>query len=96
MVAYYRNEVIEVLLESGIALHVFGDTWKESPMFWHKDGFTERIANAMLQKSVAVTDRTTYLEENGYRKAIKQHTWRHRAEKILEFIEEDRELSSRF
>ncbi len=33
-------------------------------MTWHKDGFTERIANAMLQKSVVVTDRTTYLEEN--------------------------------
>lgn len=157
--AYYRNRVIEVLLESGISLHVFGDTWKESPMWghpgliyheevsaeealgiygrakfslnimtWHKDGFTERIANAMLQKSVVVTDRTTYLEENfvsgkdllmfdlghpeelpgqiravlddeekrkgiaenGYRKAVRYHTWRQRAGKILEFIEEDR------
>ena len=33
-------------------------------MRWHKDGFTERIANALLQKSVVVTDRTTYLEQN--------------------------------
>ena len=33
-------------------------------MTWHKDGFTERIANAMLQKSVVVTDRTTYLDKN--------------------------------
>lgn len=159
---HYRNKAVRILLESGIRLHVFGDTWKDSPwwghpgliwheevmgedalkvyaksklslniMTWHKDGFTERIANAMLQKSVVVTDRTTYLEknfvsgedllmfdlgnlqelpgqikelfdndekrkqmaENGYRKALQQHTWRQRAEKILEYIEEDRETA---
>lgn len=92
---HYRNKVIWLLLNAGISLHVFGDTWKQSPMWghplliwheavtgeealevyakaklslnimtWHKDGFTERIANAMLQKSVVATDRTTYLEEN--------------------------------
>ena len=96
-------------------------------MSWHKDGFTERIANAMLQKSVVVTDRTTYLEqnfvngedllmfdlgnlralpdqirallddeakrtqmaENAYVKAASRHTWKQRAEKLLEFMEED-------
>lgn len=158
---YYRNKIIELLLKEGITLHVFGDTWKSSPMWghpglihheavtgedalevyarsklslnimsWHKDGFTERIANSMLQKAVVVTDRTTYLEENfvdgkdlllfdlghpeelpgrikellaneekrkqmaenGCRKARSGHTWRQRAEKILEYIEEDREL----
>ena len=161
LASYYRNKVIKTLLEDKITLHVFGDTWKESPLWghpglicheevsaeealevyaksklslnimtWHKDGFTERIANAMLQKSVVVTDRTTYLEknfvngedllmfdlghlqelseqirellddedkrkrmaENGYRKASQNHTWKQRAEKILEFIEEDRRL----
>lgn len=92
---YYKNRVITTLLKEGISIHVFGDTWKQSPMWghplliwheavmgeealevyakaklslnimtWHKDGFTERIANSMLQKSVVVTDRTTYLEEN--------------------------------
>ena len=92
---HYRNKVMWRLLNEGISIHVFGDTWKQSPMWghplliwheavtgeealgvyakaklslnimtWHKDGFTERIANAMLQKSVVVTDRTTYLEEN--------------------------------
>lgn len=92
---YYRNKVIETLLNAGISLHVFGDSWKRNHMWekkgiiwheaaigkdalevyarakislnimtWHKDGFTERIANAMLQKSVVVTDRTTYLEKN--------------------------------
>lgn len=155
---HYRNKVIKTLLDAGIAVHIFGDTWKESPMWvhpmlishpavygkdalevyarakislnimrWHKDGFTERIANAMLQKSVVITDRTVYLEknftdginiilfnlnhlkelpgrirdllahenkrkmiaENGYKKA-QQHTWRSRAVKILEMIEEDR------
>ena len=92
---YYRGRVVWQLLKGGITLHVFGDSWKRSPMWghpalvwheavsgddalrvyarskfslnvmtWHKDGFTERIANAMLQKSVVVTDRTTYLEQN--------------------------------
>lgn len=92
---YYRNNVVELLVKSGITLHVFGDSWKQCPMIdcpqmvwhpaaigkaalevyarakislnvmtWHKDGFTERIANSMLQGAVAVTDRTTYLEEN--------------------------------
>ncbi len=155
---YYRNKLIKILLEMGIAVHVFGKTWKECPMQghpgliqhpavygkdalnvyarakvslnvmrWHKDGFTERIANAMLQKAAVVTDRTTYLEENfvdgkdiilfdlghlqevpnriknllaceekrkqiaknGYEKALAAHTWKSRAAKILEMIEED-------
>lgn len=92
---HYRNKVVAILLKEGIKLHVFGDSWKRSPLWghpgliwheavtgeealkvyarsrlslnimtWHKDGFTERIANAMLQRSVVVTDRTTYLEQN--------------------------------
>lgn len=92
---YYRNKIIKVILDAGIKVHVFGDSWKKSPvwkhpflvcheavrgkdalkvysrsklslnvMMWHKDGFTERVANAMLQKSVVVTDRTDYLEKN--------------------------------
>lgn len=32
-------------------------------MAWHKDGFTERIANSMLCKSLVITDRSTCLEE---------------------------------
>jgi hypothetical protein len=92
---YYRRKVLERLLKSGIALHVFGESWINCPlrkfpnlichdsvigeeslrvyrqsklslniMAWHKDGFTERIANIMLQKTVAITDKTTYLESN--------------------------------
>ena len=92
---HYRNKVVCTLLRAGITLHVFGDSWKKSPMWrhpklawheaaigdeafvvyaksklslnvmtWHKDGFTERIANAMLHKSVVITDKTTYLEQN--------------------------------
>ena len=92
---YYRRKIVEILLKAGFELHVYGDSWKDSPlkkyenlilhdtrigeealevyaqtkislnvMTWHKAGFTERIANAMLQKSVVLTDRTTYLEEN--------------------------------
>lgn len=92
---YYRKKTVETILQAGITLHVYGDSWKNSPlckyksmicheqavgeqalevyghskltlniMTWHKDGFTERIANAMLQKSVVVTDWTSYLEKN--------------------------------
>lgn len=32
-------------------------------MSWHKDGFTERVANIMLAHTVLVTEQTTYLEE---------------------------------
>lgn len=95
MAQYYRRKVVEALLDAGIHLHVFGDTWQNCPMrenrylvrheavfgedalkvyarskialnvmTWHKDGFTERIANAMLQKAVVATDKTTYLTEN--------------------------------
>lgn len=47
------------------ALEVYGASKMSlNVMTWHKDGFTERIANAMLQKSVVVTDRTDYLEKN--------------------------------
>lgn len=47
------------------AIKVYGNSKLSlNIMTWHKDGFTERIANALLQKSVVVTDRTTYLEQN--------------------------------
>lgn len=47
------------------AIRVYGNSKLSlNIMTWHKDGFTERIANALLQKSVVVTDRTTYLEQN--------------------------------
>ena len=32
-------------------------------MAWHKDGFTERIANSMLYRSIVVSDRSICLEE---------------------------------
>ena len=49
------DEALKIYAQSKISLNI---------MSWHKDGFTERIANAMLQKSVVLTDKTTYLEEN--------------------------------
>lgn len=91
---YYREKVVEEILKAGIELHVFGDSWKESPfaqnpflkqheavhgevalqmlgnakislniMAWHKDGFTERIADSMLSGAVVVSDYSTQLEE---------------------------------
>lgn len=46
---------MQVYAQSKITLNV---------MTWHKDGFTERIANAMLQNAVVVTDETKYLREH--------------------------------
>ncbi|MGN0350669.1 MAG: glycosyltransferase [Roseburia sp.] len=91
---YYRERVVRTILEAGLELHVYGDSWKESPfwgnkklvcheaveaeealevlqsakislnvMAWHKDGFTERIADSMLAGAVVVSDRSTQLEE---------------------------------
>lgn len=95
MIFYYREKVVCTLLAAGIELHVFSDSWKNSPpakfpnliihenvsyeeslnimaksrlslnvMSWHKGGMTERIANAMLNGSVCVTDWTHYLERH--------------------------------
>ncbi|MBR3807530.1 MAG: glycosyltransferase family 1 protein [Lachnospiraceae bacterium] len=91
---YYREKVIRALLNSGLTLHVFGNTWDNWPtknqsglikhpavsgkkaleamrnskislniMAWHKDGFTERIANSMLSGSLVVSDTSTSLTE---------------------------------
>ncbi len=94
VMCYYREKVISALLDNGIQIHVFGESWKDATfsnhtnlvshssltpeeslgvmkaskislniMSWHKDGFTERIANAMLASSVVLSDRSTYLSE---------------------------------
>lgn len=91
---YYREKIIRTLLQAGIKLHLYSETWKCAPfgnhsslichpaldavsslkvmqqskislnvMSWHKDGMTERVLNAMLCKSVVVSDRSTGLEE---------------------------------
>lgn len=91
-VYYYRHCVIKSLLDAGLRVDVFGETWQTSPlsvypnlvchpnvryeeavriwqqskmslniMSWHKGGFTERMANIMLCKTVLVTDDTSYL-----------------------------------
>lgn len=48
------EESLTVFAQSKLSLNV---------MSWHKDGFTERVANIMLAHAVLVTDRTGYLEE---------------------------------
>ena len=91
---YYREKIIHTLLEAGIEINVYGDSWNSAPfanhpcltrhpqvnayeslfimqqsrislniMAWHKDGCTERIANAMLNHSVVVSDKSSQLEE---------------------------------
>ena len=92
---YYREKVISKILEEGLELHVFGNSWYKSRfngypnliihppveakegvrilqeslitlnvMSWHKAGFTERIANALLGQTVVVSDWSEYLECN--------------------------------
>lgn len=92
---YYRYLVLKAILEAGLRLDVFGDSWQHCPlrkydnlichpnvtveeslavwgqsklslniMSWHKAGFTERIANSMLQGAVVVTDKSDYLEKD--------------------------------
>lgn len=95
VIFYYREKVVGSILDSGIELHVFSDSWKTSPfadnqnliihggidfeqsldtmaqsrislniMSWHKGGMTERVANAMLNYSVCLSDKTSYLCSN--------------------------------
>lgn len=49
------EESLTIFAQSKLSLNV---------MSWHKDGFTERVANIMLAHTVLVTDGTSYLEEN--------------------------------
>ncbi len=91
---YYRENVIRSVLDAGLAIHVYGDSWVDSPfaghaglivhpeipagesmgllesskislniMAWHKDGFTERVADSMLAGAVVVSDYSTQLAE---------------------------------
>lgn len=95
IMTYYREKVVKSLLDAGIELHVYGESWEKSPlaaytnlichpqvtveeslsilqkskmslniMSWHKGGFTERIANTLLNGAVAVSDTSWYLEEH--------------------------------
>lgn len=90
---YYRHHIVKALLDAGLQVDVFGDTWRGCPlaayanlkchpktnyeesirvwqqsklslniMSWHKGGFTERMSNIMLCKTVLVTDDTEYLK----------------------------------
>ena len=153
---FYRHKVVETILQAGIPLHVFGDSWKkyvgeaadlliihpevaaeEALHIWvrskiglnimrgHKAGMTERIANIMLCGACCLSDETVYLKEHfrdgedivlfrgdaleelprrikcllhneeertriaraGQEKARREHTWRKRAEELLELID---------
>lgn len=48
------DESLHIMQQSRISLNI---------MAWHKDGFTERIANAMLNHSLVVSDKSVLLEE---------------------------------
>lgn len=92
---YYREKIVRTIVEAGIEIHVFSDTWRKCPfadsdklvihhdipyekgleiiaeskvtlnvMSWHKGGMTERVANAMFNRAVCVTDKTSYIEKH--------------------------------
>lgn len=52
--AVVAEESLVELAKSRVSLNV---------MAWHKDGFTERIANSMMNYSVVVSDQSRYLRE---------------------------------
>ncbi len=61
----YKNLICHEMVQGDAMLEVYAQSQISlNIMSWHKGGFTERIANAMLQKSVVLTDKTTYLEEH--------------------------------
>lgn len=95
IIFYYREKVLKTILDAGIRIDVFSESWKKSPlakydnlvvhnnvsykqglrvmresrislniMSWHKGGMTERVANAMLNYSVCLTDKTDYIVKN--------------------------------
>ena len=155
IIFYYREKIIHTILQAGIELHVYSDSWNNAPfskhpclvqhpalnpqeallvtqssklslniMSWHKDGLTERVLNAMLCQTAVLSDRSTRLEEeftdgrdillfnlssldrlpekilgllsdndylqqiaqNGYRKAVQNHLWIHRAKHLLTIL----------
>lgn len=57
---YYREKVIRVLLEGGMELHVYGDTWSASPFVGHpylkqhKDVNMEESLHVMQQSKISM------------------------------------------
>lgn len=37
VMTYYREKIIKYLLDAGIQIHVYGDSWKKSPLSGHKN-----------------------------------------------------------
>lgn len=95
IMTYYREKIIRTLLDAEITIHVYSDSWKNSPfaehkglvchpainaeenlkimerskislniMSWHKDGLTERVLNAMLCRSVVLSDKSAALKDS--------------------------------
>lgn len=48
------EESLNIMEQAKVSLNI---------MSWHKDGFTERVLNSMLAGAVALSDRSTHLEE---------------------------------
>ena len=94
MRAWIREQVIRIIVDAGIKIHIFGGGWDSfecghpeniicmdgygeaslravadskialNVMPWFRGGFQERIASGMLCGAVALTDTSTYIEDN--------------------------------
>lgn len=155
--SFYREQAVQLLVENGIKVAVFGGgwdrcDWADNPnliyggkvlapqvlelmnhskivlntMTWYKNGIHDRIINGMLAKAVVVTDSSEYLNEEmqkdakgalevfsleqihklpeivdgllmdtakmeniaetGYTYAYNHHTWKQRAEYIIQGV----------
>lgn len=78
---YYREEIIRTILDSGLKLHVFGESWKESPftehscLIQHEEIRQEEYAQIMTDVKIALnimpwnkegfTERISYAMLNG-------------------------------
>ncbi|RRF96416.1 MAG: glycosyltransferase family 1 protein [Lachnospiraceae bacterium] len=61
----FPNLIVHDSIPYEDARKVYDKSWMSlNVMSWHKDGFTERIAEPQLHGSLVVTDSTRYLREN--------------------------------
>lgn len=56
-------QIVSAVPPEGVLNELSSSKMSLNVMAWHKDGFTERIANSMLCHSVVVTDQSTCLTE---------------------------------
>lgn len=74
--SYHRERIIEKILDSGIKLEVFGDSWKNSPFFENKNliindstdeiGYKEILSDTKVSLNVMYANKSGFTERYGY------------------------------